>query len=159
MKTILPHYRGLLLGFCLVLSLSAWGQTQKIKRSDVPPRLFSKFTRLFPNSAGLPTTVWEKDGANYTLSYTKKGQVSTATLDPNGKTLSMRAAIRLDQLPNDVFCYLEDNYRRYFEDSAMRIVDIKGDETYEVVVFRYESDKTTLLFDDRGRFLSIKPKK
>ena len=159
MKTISLYCRGLLLGLCLLLSLSAWGQAQKIKRADVPPRLFSKFMRLFPNGASLPTAVWEKQGANYTLSYAQKGQTNTAKLDPSGKVLSMRAAIRLDQLPNDVFCYLEENYRRYFEDSALRIVDAKGEETYEVVIFRQESDKTTLFFDDKGEFTGIKPKK
>ncbi len=157
MKTANLYRIGLV---CLLwgLSLQAIAQ-QKIKRSDLPPRIFSKFVRLFPNDASQRTTVWEKQDKNYSISFEKKGQKNTATLDANGNLLAMRAAIRLDQLPNPVFCYLEENYRRYFEDSALRNVDAKGNENYEVVVFRYENDKTTLVFDEKGKFLQNKTKK
>ncbi len=145
--------------FCLLLlgNTLIYAQ-QKITRDDVPPMVRSKSVTIFPNNAIDKKTVWEKDGANYVMSFDKKGHKNSVILSPKGKILLLRANIRLDELPNDVFCYLEENYRRYFEDSAMKVVDEKENTIYEVVVFRYENDKTTLLFDEKGKFISKKAK-
>lgn len=131
---------------------------QKIKRSELPPRIFSKFITLFPNNAHLKETAWEKQGANYSMSFDKKGQKNSATLDPSGKIIALKANIAIDLLPNDIFCYLEDHYRRYYEDSAIRTIDAKGKEVFEVVIYRQKEDKTTLVFDGEGHFLHIKTK-
>lgn len=141
---------------CLILGIAQLTHAQVIKRDQVPAALRSKSITVFPNNATLKTTVWEKKGANYIMSFEKKGQKNSVTFDPKGKILRLYANIRFDQLPNEVFCYLEDNYRRHFEDSAFKIVDDKQNITYEAVVYRDKNDKTTLIFGEKGNFISIK---
>ncbi|MGC4042026.1 MAG: PepSY-like domain-containing protein [Flavobacterium sp.] len=131
--------------FLLVLLFSLQSFSQQIKEKDVPAAVKNSFYKQFPKASSLK---WDKEGTDYEASFKINGQDESVIFNNHGNLLETETAIKTSELPKKALDYLNINYKNKKIKEAAKIVNQKGESTYEA-----EVNGKDLLFDADGNLI------
>jgi hypothetical protein len=133
--------------FLLLFLVGTNAIAQKISNKEVPAAVKSAFQKLYPS---VSKAKWSKEGANFEAEFDQKEETSVV-IDSSGNILETEVEIQKEQLPKEVFAYVNSNFAGKSIKEAAKITDAKGVITYEAEIKGME-----LLFDANGKFISGK---
>lgn len=126
-----------------VLILSA--NAQKLKESDVPAPVKTKFTSMYPNVTGAK---WEMENSKYEAEF-KENSVETSVLfEAGGTYVQTEVEIPISSLPAGVNSYASKNLPGKKIAEATQITSADGSVSYEA-----EIGGPDYLFDANGNFI------
>ncbi len=126
----------------LTLSINA----QKLKESDVPSAVKSKFSQMYP---GAKDVIWEIEDKNYEAEFKESGTETSVMYNGSGTYLQTETEISVSSLPAGVSEYTAKNLPGSKINEASKITDANGTISYEA-----EIGSSDYLFDSSGKFLS-----
>lgn len=117
---------------------------QKLTASDVPAGVKAAFEKEHPGVAGK----WEKEKANYEVSFKQENKAMSCVIDEQGTILETETDIAVSKLPASVLKYVSTHYKGAKIKEGARIVKANGEVNYEA-----EVGKQDLVFDEHGKFI------
>ncbi len=126
----------------LLVSFTAFAQ-----QVNVPKSAKDAFSKLYPKATEVK---WDKENQGYEASFKLNGQDMSVILDKDGKVMETETAIETSQLPKGVGKYVTDNYKGFKITSAAKIVNSKGEVTFEAEISK-DKVKKDLFFDANGK--------
>jgi hypothetical protein len=126
----------------LLFSFSAFAQ-----QVNVPKSAKDAFVKLYPKATEVK---WDKENQGYEASFKLNGKDMSVIFDKEGKVLETETAIEISQLPKGVEKYVMENYKGFKITGAAKIVNSKGEVTFEAEVSK-DKIKKDLLFDANGK--------
>lgn len=118
---------------------------QKMKASEVPSAVTTKFTSTYPKAEH---PKWEKEGNNYEAEFEFNEVEMSALFDANGTIVETEVEIKVSELPKAVTDYMAKNVAGSKIREASKITDAAGKITYEA-----EANKKNYIFDSEGTFI------
>lgn len=119
---------------------------QKLNEAAVPAAVKAGFTKQFPTANHI---TWEKEKNDYEAGFRQNGTQYAVVLNASGMVLETETSIDFRSLPAPVSAYLSKNYPGAKITEAARIVNRKGEVTYEA-----EIKGKDLLFDKNGKLIA-----
>lgn len=133
--------------FIVLISLSAISFAQNLK---VTKTIQNAFTKLYPNATELK---WSKEEDNeFEASFRNNGLATSVVLNSKGDLLETETEIKLTDLPKGVEEWVIKNRKDYKITEAMKIVNEKGNITYEVEITKGKVKKD-LMFSEQGQLV------
>ncbi len=126
----------------LLVSFTAFAQ-----QVNVPKSTKDSFSKLYPKATEIK---WDKENQGYEASFKLDGKDMSVILDKDGKVLETETAIEISQLPKGVEKYVMDNYKGFKITGAAKIINSKGEVTFEAEISK-DKVKKDLLFDANGK--------
>lgn len=126
----------------LLFSFTAFAQ-----QVNVPKPAKDAFVKLYPKATEVK---WDKENQGYEASFKLNGKDMSVIFDKEGKVLETETAIEISQLPKGVEKYVMENYKGFKITGAAKIVNSKGEVTFEAEVSK-DKIKKDLLFDANGK--------
>lgn len=118
---------------------------QKLKPSDVPSKVISKFEEMYP----LITKVkWEQEKSLYKAKFTEYGTETGVLYDKNGNLIQTEYKIFAASLPAGVNDYINSNLPGKVISESYRIKLPDGTNNYKA-----EIEKEYYYFDSEGNFI------
>lgn len=125
----------------LLVSFTAFAQQGK-----APKELQNSFSKLYPKATDVK---WDKEGKEFEASFKLDGKDISIVFDAKGNAIETETKIEISQLPKGVEKYVIDNYKGFKISEAAKIVDAKGEVTFEAEITK-DKVKKDLLFDSKG---------
>lgn len=126
----------------LLVSFTVFAQETKIPKS-----VKDSFSKLYPKASDVK---WDKENQDYEASFKLDGKDMSVILDKDGKVLETETAIEISQLPKGVEKYVMNNYKGFKITGAAKIVNSKGEVTFEAEITK-DKVKKDLFFDTNGK--------
>jgi|SRR4030095_5212621 len=118
---------------------------QKLKESDVPAPVKSKFSSMYP---GVTKAKWELENSKYEAEF-KENSVETSVLfDAAGTYMQTEVEIPVSSLPAGVSTYVSKNLPGKKITEATQITGADGTVSYEAEIGKHD-----YIFDANGSFL------
>ena len=117
------------------------------QKTEVPKVVKNSFTKLYPKVTDVK---WDKEGKEFEASFKVDKKDKSVLFDGEGNALETESAIELSQLPSGIDKYVTENYKGYKISGAAKIVNSKGETTYEAEVTKGK-EKKDLIFDANGK--------
>ncbi len=131
------------IGLCLIVHSA---DAQKLKKADVPAAVQNALTQQYP---GASHVVWEREKGNYEANWGgKSNEDNSALFTREGQFVEMAVAIPVSEFPAGVAAYVKKTYGSARITEAARVVDARGQTTYEA-----EVKGKDLIFDRSGNFI------
>jgi hypothetical protein len=132
----------------IFICVSAFSQGIKL-----PKAVSESFKKLYPNATEVK---WEKEGSNEYEAIFKNGETKVSiAMDKKGNLNETETVIKINDLPNGVTKYIEENYKGFTVEVVEKTEDNKGKITYEVQV-KKDKVKKEVKFDKDGKLLKSK---
>lgn len=128
-----------------IIMAGSFVQAQKLNEKEVPAPVKSTFQQKY---AHIKSVKWEKEHGNYEAGFKDKGVENSVLLDASGNILEIETEIKVHQLPQGAKAYVEKNHKGQKIKEASKIINNKGEVTYEA-----EVNGKDLIFDPQGKFL------
>lgn len=118
---------------------------QKINSDKVPAKVLFAFKAKYPdiNKVG-----WEMEKGKYEAGFDLKKVETSVLITAEGQIVETESEIPVSELPKAVVEYIIAHYSGSKISEASRIVDAKGNATYEA-----EVKGKDLVFDTNGKFI------
>ncbi|GAB4127110.1 MAG: PepSY-like domain-containing protein [Ignavibacteriales bacterium] len=127
----------------LFISFTVFAQEKK-----VPKAVKDSFSKLYPKVTDVK---WDKEGkAEYEAGFKENGKDVSVVFDEKGNLIETETAIQISELPKSVAPFVEKNYAGFKITEAAKIVNAKGEVTYEAEITKGKVKKD-LLFDANGK--------
>lgn len=127
----------------LFVSFTVFAQETKI-----PKAVKDSFSKLYPKVTDVK---WDKEGkAEYEAGFKENGKDVSVVFDEKGNPKETETAIEISELPKSVAPFVEKNYAGFKISEATKIVDAKGEITYEAEITKGKVKKD-LLFEANGK--------
>ncbi len=124
---------------------------QKIKTSEVPATVTSKFTSLYPSCK---VEQWKKEKDNYEAKFEQNTTKMCIVISPTGDLVKTTTHIAVAELPRTANDYVAKNYAGKKITEACKTIEADG-----VVKYEAEVNETHLCFDANGTFVKAEKKK
>lgn len=131
----------------LLIALLLFSFTAFAQQVNVPKSAKDAFSKLYPKATEVK---WDKENQGYEASFKLNGKDMSVIFDKDGKVMETETAIEISQLPKGVEKCVMDNYKGFKISGAAKIVNSKGEVTYEAEVLKGKVKKD-LLFDVDGK--------
>ena len=118
---------------------------QKMKQKNIPASVLTAFQKIYPTAKEIN---WDKEGDKYEASFDLNKIEHSVLMDAQGNLIESEVEIDLNQLPKGVLTYVKTNYPGRPAKEGAKIIDAKGNVTYEV-----EIKGMDLIFDSNGTFI------
>lgn len=118
---------------------------QKLNEDKVPALVKAAFNEQY---AGIKAK-WKKEKQGYEASFKKDGNDMSVIINNNGTIIETETDISIAALPAPISAYIKEHYKNEKIKEAAKIVDGKGEVTYEA-----EVKNKDLIFDQNGKFLT-----
>jgi hypothetical protein len=139
----------------VLLSINVFAQ-KEMKEVKVPKSVSTAFTKLYPKATEVK---WEKEGDEEFEANFKNNSVEiSVVIDDNGKLMETETVVQVSDLPASVAPYIAKKYAGYTLSRAAKIVDAKGNITFEAEITKGEVKKE-LMFGKNGKLVVKKEKK
>lgn len=129
----------------ILIAITVTAQAQKISGKKVPQVVKDAFKAHYPK---VTTVKWEKEKGNYEAGFILSGVPASVLYEPNGTQLQAEIAIPDNEMPQKVKEYVSKKYPGSRITETSKIMDNKGNVTYEA-----EVKGKDLIFDSNGNFL------
>lgn len=135
----------------LIVSLAACSSAQKNepkkekKDAAIPAVVEAAFKKHYPN---IIDADWEKEAANYEVSFEVNKAETSVVIDPSGQILETETEVAVNTLPQNIRDYVAVHYKGQKIKEAAKIVLADGSIQYEA-----EVGKKDLIFDTNGTFI------
>lgn len=131
------------IGLCLI---AHGASAQRLNKARVPAAAQSALTRQYPKASHV---IWEREKGTFEANWGgKSNEDSSALFSPNGQFVELAVAIPVSGLPAGVAAYVGTHYAGARISEAARVLDAKGQTTYEA-----EVKGKDLIFDRAGNLL------
>lgn len=130
------------------LSLQACGQ--KLSADKVPAPVKEAFNKAHPGVKAK----WEKEAANYEVSFKDAGKDASCLITAEGQILETEVDISAADLPGAAITYVQKKLNNAKIKEAAKITKADGTVLYEA-----EVNGKDYMFDDGGNFLNIAEEK
>jgi hypothetical protein len=138
----------------LFFSVSTFAQ-KEMKEIKVPKNVSEAFTKLYPKATDVK---WEKEGdEEFEIVFKDNGASISVVLDDDGKLMETETVVQASELPKTVAPYIEKKYAGYTISKVEKIVDSKGNATFEVGISK-DKMKKELIFDSNGKHVKKEKK-
>lgn len=128
-----------------ILLVSFTTFAQQIK---VPQSVKDSFSKLYPKVTDVK---WDKEGkTEFEAGFKENGIDVSVVFDEKGNLKETETAIQISELPKSVAPFIEKNYDGFKISEAAKIVDAKGEVTFEAEI-KKDNVKKDLLFDANGK--------
>lgn len=118
---------------------------QKLNEKNVPTTVKDAFQKEYPN---ITNAKWEHENGNYEVNFNLENKEASLLIDEQGNILETEIEIKTSELPKTVIDYANANYKGKRIKEAARIINSKGEITYEA-----EIKGIDLIFDSNGNFI------
>ncbi|MCB9001391.1 MAG: PepSY-like domain-containing protein [Bacteroidales bacterium] len=118
---------------------------QKLNEKNVPIAVKDAFQKEYPN---ITNAKWEYENGNYEVNFNLENKEASLLIDEQGDILETEIEIKTSELPKTVIDYTNANYKGKRIKEAARIINSKGEITYEA-----EIKGMDLIFDSNGNFI------
>ena len=126
----------------LLVSFIAFAQETK-----VPKAVKDSFVKLYPK---ITDVKWDKEGKiEFEAGFKENGTDISVVFDEKGNLKETETVIQISELPKSVAPFVEKNYTGFKITEAAKIVDAKGEVTFEAEITKGKVKKD-LLFDSKG---------
>lgn len=140
----------IILSIAVILVAGTTAFAQKIAESAVPKAVLTSYNKMFTGAAG---SVWEKASTgDYSVDFTQNSMVSSAKFNTAGKILRSEQQVYITSLSTVIIDYVYNNFKTRDYVSAAKITDA-GKVSYNTK-FMIGTDLVSLMFDDKGNFVS-----
>jgi hypothetical protein len=129
----------------LVIGAIGCSDGQKLKDSDIPAPVKSKFAALYP---GVKDITWEMEDGKYEAGFEQNKVETSVVIDASGNLTETETALGSADLPQTVQTYCDQNFKGKTIKEASLIISAAGDTTYEA-----EVDNVDYIFDAQGNFV------
>lgn len=133
-----------LMSLLAIIGLSS-ADAQDIATKDVPAKVSTKFSRLYPNVRDVQ---WSMEEGKYEGKFNYNKQSMSVQLTTEGKLVQKEIYLKISELPKAVQDYLTKNYTGTEFEKASKKTDAKG-----ILFYQAETKHKTLLFDSKGKFI------
>lgn len=127
----------ILLSVCLCFSFLGT-QAQAVKMNEVPKNAMDNFKSQYPKAKSVS---WEKDSANFVVSYKEDQSLAKTIYTSNGKFVKTMIAIEQEDLPMNVFNNIKKTYPTYDEILYSYLVKEPKDLQYYLVSVMVKSQQ------------------
>lgn len=127
----------------MMIDLSAQGKV--LPQTSPPAVAKASFEKSYPNASKVK---WEKENAEYEVSFTSNGKGMSAVYDASGRLKETETTMPVAQLPAPVKSYIAQHYKGHKIKEAAEIKYADGTVNYEA-----EVNKTDVIFDLSGKFI------
>lgn len=131
----------------VLLTLSAFANTDKNKEGIKQQRLEDSFKKEFSNAQGAS---WTKFSNYYRVQFTLDSQIMFAVMDTEGKMIGLYRNILSSQLPIQLANDLKSDYSGYWISELFELV--QDNQTYYYVTLENASEKVTLKSDNSSNW-------
>jgi len=129
--------------FALVISTSA----QNKKDVKISEKAKSGFSKVYPVATDVK---WQKEGKSYEVEFKQNGIATSVDIDAEGTIMETESTIAKTDLPKGVEEFVAKNHKGWAITEAAKIVDAKGNITYEAQVSK-DKTKKDLMFTKDGK--------
>ena len=133
-----------LLTFSVVTVAQAQKKPAMVK---APAAAKEAFAKAHPGATGK----WEKEDANYEVTFKESGKTMSCIVTPNGSILETETDMPVTSLPAPVTAYIAQHYKGVKVKEAATIVKADGTTEYEANIKGKD-----VMFDENGKLLSSK---
>ena len=112
MKKVLLHACGVTLAVVALVASVMTANAQVLKNSEVPKAVMEKFHAQSPKAK---SPSWEKEGANYVVTFKEDQSMTKSTYTENAKWLKTAIFVDQEDLPTNVFNVVKKEYPNYDE--------------------------------------------
>ena len=132
--------------FFIILMLVSF--TTFAQQTETPQSVKDSFSKLYPKVADVK---WDKEGkTEFEAGFKENGKDISVVFDEKGNLKETETAIQISELPKLVVPFIEKNYAGFKISEAAKIVDAKGEVTFEAEI-KKDKVKKDLLFDSNGK--------
>jgi hypothetical protein len=132
----------------LFISFSIYGQEVK-----TPKHVKNAFEKLYPNASEVN---WEKEKHNeFEAGFKNDGKSISVVFDKSGNLLATKNSILISDLPKRIPRSIEKKHIGFTITKASKIIDDKGDITFEAEISKGQEIKK-MVFDQDGRHITKK---
>jgi len=117
------------------------------QKVEVPKEVKNSFTKLNPK---ITNVKWGKEGKEFEASFKVDKMDKSVLFDGEGNVLETETAIEISLLPSGIDKYVANNFKGYKISGAAKIVNSKGETTFEAEVSKGKVKKD-LIFDANGK--------
>ncbi len=135
--------------FIAIIIIAGCVNAQKLKESDVPQAVLSKFKSLYST---VNNAEWGKENADYEAGFKINGEETSVVIDASGNMKETEVEIPVSQLSEAITDYCATNFKGYKISEASKIIDSENITTYEAEL-KNGKDKFDALFDTQGKFV------
>jgi len=126
----------------LLVSFTVFAQETK-----VPKAVKDSFSKLYPKATDVK---WDKeDAAEFEAGFKENGTDVSVVFDEKGNLKETETVIQISELPKSASSFVEINYAGFKISEAAKIIDSKGEVTFEAEITK-DKVKKDLLFDSKG---------
>ena len=130
--------------FALVISVSA----QNKKQEQVTEKAKATFAKLYPN---VKEVKWGKEGKDeFEAEFKQNGTAISVVIDADGNLKETETEISKTELPKGVEEFIKLNHKGWTIAEAAKIVDSKGNTTFEAEISK-DKMKKDLMFTKDGK--------
>ena len=138
----------------MFFSSTMFAQKEK-KDVTVPKSVSEAFAKLYPKATDVK---WEKEGdEEFEVVFKDNGISISVVLDDDGKLMETETVVQASELPKAVVPYIEKKYAGYIISKVEKIVDSKGNVTFETGISK-DKMKKELIFDSNGKHVKKEKK-
>jgi len=123
---------------------------QKSSGMNVPEAISNAFAKKYPS---VKKVSWEKENSNYEGEFMDGKIEKSVVFDANGTFLEEETEINVSVLPAIIVDYCKMNYENHKMTEAAKIVNAKGDVSYEAEM-RKGGKEFDVIFDAQGNVIS-----
>ena len=132
----------------VVLALVVSTTAQKKNEVKVSEKAKTTFAKLYPN---VKEVKWSKEGKNeYEAEFKQNGKAISLVIDAAGTLKETESEIKISDLPKSVEAFVAKNHKGWSLTEAAKIVDVKGNITFEAEISKDNSHKD-LMFTKNGK--------
>lgn len=143
-------YKLIIAAFLLIFSVSVMAQQKNDMK--VPDNVSMAFQKAHPNAKDVS---WDKEGMNYEANYKENDNNFSVVISNEGNILETESEVNVSALPSGVVSYINSKYKGYTLSGAAKIVDNKGNVTYEAELKNAKGTKD-VMFDKDGNPMNMK---
>jgi hypothetical protein len=144
-----------LLLIVILLAISTSLNATDKKDIKVPSKVKEAFVKTHPEANDVK---WEFEDNGYEASFKVNGKETSVLLDRSGNIKQTGTLINVSELPNGAEKYISAKYKGYKIEDATKIIDSKGNMTFEVAINKGKVNKD-VFFDKDGKYIKSKNEK
>ncbi len=134
------------IAFLCTLFLFSSLQAQKIKPSEVPDPVLTKFSLIYPDAS---RTTWTQEEEHYQVAFKNDKKKTEAVFTSEGKVFLTRTEIRTCALPEPALDFLRKADAEVKIEDACIVQDHRG-----VITFNAHVDDKSYIFDWTGQHMT-----
>jgi len=126
----------------LLVSFTVFAQ-----ETNVPKAVKDSFSKHYPKATDVK---WDKEGATeFEAGFKENRNDISVVFDEKGIIQETETAIQISELPKSATSFVDKNYSGFKISEAAKILDLKGEITFEAEITK-NNVKKDLLFDSKG---------